>query len=302
MTHIRFSRIAAALLLAGSSVAPAFAAPVRPHVAPAPAKSMLFRVRAPNSSATIYLLGSVHLLSPDAAKLPATVDSAFAKSKVVAFETSLDTVQMRAQELLGRAQYKNGATLRSSLSAPTLAHVDSMLRGYGLSLDQVNAFKPWFVSLIMSQLVMQKANFKADLGVDMQLNARAKSVGKSVIGLEPVDFQLGLFDTIAPEDQEKMLMQAEGPDSTMHQLMFIKDAWLEGNTGKLDSLLNSRMGRSASLFAKLVTDRNKSWIPKIEQLANGKDDALVVVGAAHLVGKEGVLELLRAKGYTIEQM
>jgi len=111
-----------------------------------------------------------------------------------------------------------------------------------------------------------------------------------------------LFDTISPEDQEKMLMQGQGPDSTMHQLMTIKDAWVAGNTVKLDSLLNSQMGRSASLFAKLVTDRNKSWIPKLEELARGKDDALVVVGAAHLVGKEGVLALLKAKGYTIEQL
>ena len=301
MTHSRLLRIGVAVALA-TNTSLALAAPARPRVAPAPARSMLFRVRAPNGGATIYLLGSVHLLSPDAAQLPATVDSAFAKSKVVAFETSLDTVQMRAQELLGRAQYKGGATLSSSISAATAAHTDSLLRSYGLSIAQVNAFKPWFVSMLMSQLVMQKANFKADLGVDMQLNARAKSASKSVIGLEPVDFQLGLFDTISPEDQEKMLMQGQGPDSTMHQLMTIKDAWVAGNTVKLDSLLNSQMGRSASLFAKLVTDRNKSWIPKLEELARGKDDALVVVGAAHLVGKEGVLALLKAKGYTVEQL
>lgn len=300
MTQNRISRIGLTLALATTSVA--FAAPVRPVTATAPSKSMLFRVRAPNSSATIYVLGSVHLLSPDAAKLPAAVDSAFAKSKVVAFETSLDTVQMRAQELLLRARYSDGATLRSTLSPAAVARVDSMLRGYGLTIDQVNGFKPWFVSMVMSQMVMQKANFKADLGVDMQLNTRAKAEKKSVLGLEPVDFQLGLFDTISPEDQERMLMQGQGPDSTMRQLMVIKDAWVEGNTMKLDSLLNSRMGQSKSLFAKMVTDRNKSWIPKIEELARGKDDALVVVGAAHLVGKEGVLELLKAKGYTIEQL
>jgi uncharacterized protein YbaP (TraB family) len=301
MTPSRLFRLGLALVLAGNA-AVAFAAPPRKIAAPAPSKSMLFRVRAPNGGATVYLLGSVHLLSPDAAKLPATIDSAFAKSKVVAFETSLDTVQMRAQELLGRARYPQGTTLRSSVSAATAAHTDSLLRSYGLSLDQVNAFKPWFVSILMSQLVMQKANFKADLGVDMQLNARAKSASKSVIGLEPVDFQLGLFDSISPADQEKMLMQGDGPDSTMHQLMIIKDAWVEGNAARLDSLLNSRASQSSSLFAKLVTDRNKSWIPKIEELARGKDDALVVVGAAHLVGKEGVLELLKAKGYTIEQL
>src|SRR6478672_11531630 len=98
-------------------------------------------------------------------------------------------------------------------------------------------------------------------------------------------------------------MQGQSPDSTMRELMTVTDAWVNGNTVKLDSLLNLPMGRSAAtLFAKLVTDRNKSWIPKIEEFARGKDDALVVVGAAHLVGKEGVLALLKAKGYTVEQL
>ena len=291
----------AVLALAASAKILAAATPLPRHAAAAK-KSMLFRVRAPNGAATIYLLGSVHLLSPDAAKLPAVVDTAFNKARIVAFETSLDTVQMRAQEIMTRARYSNGSTLRSSLSPAGAAKADSLLKGYGLSLDQLNQFKPWFVSMMMSQLVMMKANFQPQYGVDIQLNARAKAAKKPVIGLEAVDFQLGLFDSITPQDQEKMLIEGDSPDSTMKQLMFIKDAWVEGSTAKLDSLLNSRMGAGTSLFATLVTDRNKNWVPKIEQLLHGKDDVLVVVGAAHLVGKEGVLELLKAKGYSVEQM
>src|SRR5262245_20467902 len=116
MRKLLFGRIgvAAALLLGlnakiGAAVAP-FARPV-----PTAAKTMLFRVRASNGGATVYLLGSVHLL-PESSKLPAVVDSAFAKAGVVAFETSLDSVQVRGPELVARAQYQNGATLRSSLS------------------------------------------------------------------------------------------------------------------------------------------------------------------------------------------
>ena len=62
------------------------------------------------------------------------------------------------------------------------------------------------------------------------------------------------------------------------------------------------MSHTASLYAAMVTNRNKSWIPKIEQMLKGKSDALIVVGAAHLVGKGGVVELLKAKGYSVEQM
>jgi uncharacterized protein YbaP (TraB family) len=262
---------------------------------------MLFRVRGPNG-ATVYLLGSVHLLSPESATLPPEVDAAFTQAKSVGFETSIDSLQMRAQELLMRGRYANGATLRGSLAPATVAHVDSLLTGYGMSLDQLNGFKPWVVSILLTQLVPQKMNFKAELGVDMQLHAKAKAATKPEFGLESTDFQLGLFDSMAPQDQESMLKELVAPDSAAKQMKAIRDAWSSGNTGALDSLLNSGMKDSPGVFATMITNRNRSWIPKLESLIRGKDDALVVVGAGHLVGKDGVVEMLRAKGYAIEQM
>jgi uncharacterized protein len=302
MNQFSFRRIglAAALVAALNTHVVAAVAPFVRDV-PAAAKTMLFRVRAPSGGATVYLLGSVHLL-PELSTLPAVVDSAFAKAGVVAFETSLDSLQMRAPELLARAQYQNGATLRSSLSPAGAAKADSLLKTYGITLDRVNQFKPWFVYLVMTQLVLSKANFKAEYGVDMQLNARAKQANKPVVGLEPVDFQLGLFDSISPADQERMLIESDPPDSSVKQLLFIKDAWAAGDAPRLDSLINSEASYTPSSLATLVSNRNKSWIPKIEQMLKGKSDALVVVGAAHLVGKEGVVELLKAKGYLVEQM
>jgi uncharacterized protein len=291
----------AVLALALNAPIGAAVAPFIRHVPEPAAKTMLFRVRAPSGGPTVYLLGSVHLL-PESATLPAVVDSAFAKAGLVAFETSLDSLQMRAPELLARAQYQNGATLRSSLSPAGAAKADSMLKTYGLSLDRVNQFKPWFVYLVTTQLVLSKANFKAEYGVDMQLNARAKQANKPVVGLESVDFQLGLFDSISPADQERMLIESDPPDSSVKQLLLIKDAWAAGDAPRLDSLINSEASYSPSSLATLVSNRNKSWIPKIEQMLKGKSDALVVVGAAHLVGKEGVVALLKAKGYPVEQM
>jgi uncharacterized protein YbaP (TraB family) len=70
----------------------------------------------------------------------------------------------------------------------------------------------------------------------------------------------------------------------------------------LDSLINSRVAEAPTLFDALITARNRAWIPKIEALIQGGDDALVVVGAGHLVGTQGVVAMLRAKGYTLEQM
>jgi uncharacterized protein YbaP (TraB family) len=303
---IRFFRLraaigaAAAVLLSAGSARAASPSP-RPQSGAKAAKHMLFRVRGPNG-ATVYLLGSVHLLSPESATLPPEVDSAFAQAKSVGFETSIDTLQMRAMELMSRAQYTNGATLRGSISPATAAHADSLIKSYGLTLDQLNGFKPWFVSVALTQLVLQKMGFKAELGVDMQLHVKAKAASKPEFGLESTDFQLGLFDSLSPQDQEKMLKEIVAPDSAAKQMKAVRDAWSSGNGAALDSLLNNGMKSSPGVFAALITNRNQAWIPKLESLIRGKDDALVVVGAGHLVGKEGVVELLRAKGYTIEQL
>src|SRR3954468_9760461 len=123
-------RSSAALLALASMSAQAVAAtPVRlptPKAAAAPARHMLFKIRGPNG-ATVYILGSVHLLSPEAGKLPAEVDSAFDRAKTVAFETSIDSIQMRAQEMLLKARYAPGASLKTSLSPAGRAKADSVV-------------------------------------------------------------------------------------------------------------------------------------------------------------------------------
>lgn len=290
---VRAVRAAFALLLAVSVASGSAAAQTAHHV--------MYRVRG-SDGATVYLLGSVHLLTPDAGRLPPAVDSAFGRATAIAFETNVDTAMLSANDLLAHARYANGATLRSSLSAASVARLDTVLAGYGLTVDQVNGFKPWFVSVMVSQLAMQHANFQADYGVDIQLNARAHANGKRVIGLEPVSYQLGLFDSMSEADQEAMLLETEPPDSAAAELTKIKDAWVAGDTATLDSVLNRRAPGSDRLYDQLVVQRNKQWLPKIEAMLAGTDDVLVVVGAAHLLGNQGLLALLAAHGYRIDQM
>ena len=161
-----------------------------------------------------------------------------------------------------RGRYSDGKTLRGVLSPKSATKVDSLLHLYGLSLDQVNGFKPWMVSLLMTQLAMQKLNFQAQYGVDMQLNARAKQASKPVLGLESVDFQLGLFDSLSPADQERMLVESDGPDVTAKELGSIRDAWSHGDAPMLDSLINSRVAEAPTLFDALITARNRAGYPR----------------------------------------
>jgi uncharacterized protein YbaP (TraB family) len=272
-----------------------------PSIASPASRHIMYRVHGPQG-ATVYLLGSVHLLSADAATLPPEVDSAFAHSRTLTLETSLDSAMKRAPELMARGRFADGKTLRGCLSPAAATKVDSMLHAYGLSLDQLNGFKPWFVSMLMAQLAMQKLNLQPQYGVDMQLNTRAKQAEKPVLGLESVDFQMGLLDGLSAADQERMLLESDTPDVAAKELGAIRDAWSHGDAAGLDSLINARLGEAPAVFDAMVGSRNRAWIPKIEAMIQGRDDALVVVGAGHLVGKQGVVAMLRAKGYAVDQM
>jgi uncharacterized protein len=265
------------------------------------AKHILYRVQGPNG-ATVYLLGSVHLLSANAATLPAEVDTAFAHARTLTLEASLDSAVAAAPRLMALGRFADGQTLRSTLSPAAAARVDSVLHLYGLSLDQLNGFKPWFVGMLMAQLAMQKMSLQAQYGVDVQLNARAKQAAKPVLGLEGIDVQVGMLDRLSPADQERMLVDSDGPEIAAKQMAAIQDAWTHGDAAGLDSLVNARLGEAPSIFDAIIGSRNRAWVPKIEAMITGHDDALIVVGAGHLVGKDGVVAMLRAKGYAIDQM
>lgn len=264
-------------------------------------KHMLFEIHGPH--ATVYLLGSVHLLTPTTGVLPAVVDTAFAHASRVVFETNMDTLQARGMELMTRGRLPQGKTLRDVVDAKTYARLDSVLPRYGLTTAQVGHMKPWMLSLVLSQITMMRAGFQPQLGVDMQLANRARAAAKPTGGLESADFQLGLFDTISPADQIALLDESlVSPDSAIANITSLRDAWLRADMHAIDSITTEDIGDHPALLATMVTDRTRNWVPALEQMLHGSSDVLVVVGAGHLVGEKGLVALLKARGYTIRQL
>jgi len=251
---------------------------------------------------TVYLLGSIHVLSPDVYPLPAVLDSAFTDAERVVFEADLDSLMQRGGELLMRATFAEGRTLKSELSPATYALLEEKLTGFGVPIAQLQRFEPWFVGMMLTQLSAQKAGLKAEYGIDMHFKTRAQQAGKALGALESVDFQLGLFDGLAPSDQDAFLRSSlAGIDTAAKTFEAMKAAWRSGNGAALDRMMHESMAKYPRVYAAMLTDRNLRWLPQIEAMLQGRDDVLVVVGSAHLVGKDGVVEMLRAKGYTVTQ-
>src|SRR5262249_52318809 len=155
-------------------------------------KHLLWRVTGPNT--TVYLLGSVHMLSPDVYPLAAPIEDAFAHAKTVVFEASLDSLQAHAFDLLMHGQLPPGRALHDVIDAATYAGVDSILKCYGHSVKEVERFKPWFVSMMIAQLASANAGFSPEYGLDNRLDARAKAAGKTRLGLESAQAQISIFE------------------------------------------------------------------------------------------------------------
>lgn len=294
----RFNRIAAALLAAGS-LSSAGAASAQE------ARSILYRVEGA-SGATVYMLGSIHLLSADAYPLPQPVQNAYADAERVYFETSLDSLTARQTEMAMRGMYQGGKTLRSELPADLYAEVEAAapaLAAMGLTMPVLDRMEPWLVGMMFQAVEWQKAGLTPDQGVDMHFAGRAKADGKPMGGFEPVEFQLSLFDGMTADEQAAFLRQSlQDAPRTAEQMRQIVAAWRVGDAAGIDAIMNQSMDESPAMYARLLTDRNAAWVPQIEQMLRGRDDVLVVVGTAHLVGEHSVVQMLRQRGYTVEQL
>lgn len=139
-------------------------------------------------------------------------------------------------------------------------------------------------------------------GMDIHFYKRTKAEGKTVRSLESFDFQLSLLCDLSKDEGETFFK------STMDNLKVAKTkvaemarAWDTGDGGALEKLVNEDYKKLPAVSKRFLTERNLKWVPQIEELAKGTNNVVVIVGAGHLVGKNGVVELLRHKGYKITQ-
>jgi uncharacterized protein YbaP (TraB family) len=252
------------------------------------------------------MLGSIHLLTADAYPLAAPVEAAYADAERVFFEANLDSLQARGMEMLPRALLRDGRTLRGEIPAELYAQVEQAAARYaqmGISMGVLDRLQPWMVAMMLSQLEWSRVGLKPEHGIDMHFEGRAQRDGKPLGSLESVDFQLELLSGFAPGQQVEFLRQTlEDLPRTGEMMGGLVAAWRAGDTAAMDSLMNGSMADSPELYARMLTDRNAAWVPQIEQMLRGSDDVLVVVGAAHLVGDESVVSMLRERGYTVDQL
>lgn len=254
---------------------------------------------------TVYLAGSVHLLKANDAGLPAAFDHAYSGSKELVMELALDKLDPMeaAGWMMEHGMLNEGTTLRATIGDERYRRVSAEATRLGVPMEAVDQLQPWVLALQLLEMQYVQLGFDPQQGVEQQLQHRAQLDGKPIRGLETLDQQLGVLQSLSYPDQARFLDLVV---TEMHDVESDTDsvvrAWRNGDSAKLGALLSDEYKSFPSLYRMLVTDRNRRWVPQIEKLLHDNRDYFVVVGALHLVGDGGLLELMRHDGYKADSL
>lgn len=264
----------------------------------------------------VYLLGSFHVLKANDYPLSPDIDAALAKSSLVVFEISPADMQDKAAA--GMALFKagmrmDGTTLDHDLTPGQQAKFAAWAKKHharlaksGLALEIMQRFKPWFVAIMITQLEYQAAGMSPEYGLDEYMGKSAGDAGKQMLGLETVAEQVRFLSGLSLKDQVQMLDESlDESGSTAGEIARLHKAWRAGDADALWKDMGQKMrDQYPDAYRAIDADRNAHWLPRLAAMIDtpGEKNALVVVGSLHLLGPDGLVEGLKARGYKVERV
>jgi uncharacterized protein YbaP (TraB family) len=267
-------------------------------------KNFLWKVE--SKTGAVYLLGSLHFLKKEAYPLNRTIEDAFERSDVLAVEANVNDIkQIDISKFMENALYPDDDTLEKHVSRETYALTKKEFEGLGLPIELAKKEKPWFLALTLSSLELLRSGFDPNYGIDMHFLSKAKE-RKRIVELESLDYQIKLLSGFSDSEQEDFLLYTLNDTKTVREATDeLLQAWETGDVKKLESVLAKYAGEgegTSPFYEKLIFERNRTMALKIEEFLKTKETYFVVVGAGHLVGDKGIIELLRRKGYRVKQL
>ena len=266
-------------------------------------ESSVWKVESNNRQ--LFIGGTVHVLSAADYPLPDEFDQAYLQSQTVVLETDMERLTSPdfQQQLLSQMIYTDGTNLRNLLQDDTYARLEAFCAQRGIPASSLMMFKPGMVSMTITLLELQRLGLMG-AGVDAHFNTRAMQDGKQVEKLETVEQQLSFLVAMG-QGREDELISYTLRDVARLQTLFelIKEAWRAGDLDSLNKVtLMPLREEFPELYRILMVDRNKAWVPIIEEMLESEPVELVLVGALHLVGEAGLLEQFKDRGYRVTKL
>jgi uncharacterized protein YbaP (TraB family) len=259
-----------------------------------------------SKTSTVFALGSLHYCKKEIYPLSEKIEKAFAGSEILVVEADVsDIKRMDIQKLMERAFYPENDTLEKHVSPEIYEWVVKETGGLGIPVELLNRQKPWFLAITLVALESLKLGFDPNLGIDKYFLSKAEG-GKEILELESLDYQLDLLSGFSDKDQELFLLHTLKDLKVLEQeLGKLTQAWSSGDTKAMESILTRSVSedrRLSSVFEKVLYERNRRMASRIEDFLKTKKTYFVIVGAGHLVGSRGIVEILKGKGFLVEQL
>lgn len=255
----------------------------------------------------VYVAGAIYAMRASDYPVPKAFDEAYAKASVMVFETDRDDpaetganlTQAQAVALMKDAQGKR-------LSEVLHPDVYALLVNY-LTLKKIvtASVEPWSAQMLMNVLPVEDVNLQVGAtakGFDTYLVDKAKADGKTIVGLETADSQRAMLQTINEGLENELVLTTlqdliTGKSAT--ELLALLSAWRLGDMSVLQSSVDSVRTQNRKDYDLVNTDRNLAWTAKIELMLDTPETEMIVVGATHVAGPEGLITLLKNRGYTV---
>ena len=251
----------------------------------------------------IYVGGTVHLLPASEFPLPSAFMQAYSQADTLVLEAPLPETMTEQQQMLASLQYPAGTTLSQQLKPAVKTELSNYLQSLGVPLAVVDGFKPGLVAMQLTLLEMNKAGLSGD-GVDKFFLNEAKKSGKPRQYLETLAFQIDLIAQLGAENPNDFIkMSVAEAKNSRDMLKKLIRAWRAGDMNFIQQeVLVKAKQEDKHTYQLMFSHRNQRWLPQLQQMFQQPGHELVLVGAAHLPGDDGVLQLLEQAGYTISQL
>jgi uncharacterized protein YbaP (TraB family) len=257
------------------------------------------------NNATVYLGGTIHVLRPSDFPLPKEFEQANAASQILTFEIDLGLMNSPKiiSEMISKLSYSDERTIKSELSEETYQQLNQYALSVGISLEFMKKAKPAMLMLNFTMVELQKMGALPE-GVDMFFYKQARKQSKKTDFLETPQDQFGFLAELGVGDEEnfykKLLKDFQNTQEIFSKMI---DYWRLGDNEQLNLLVNDTMKKdSPNMYQSMLVDRNHNWMPKIEEYFKTTEVEFILVGAAHMIGEDGLINLLQQKGYKVSKL
>ncbi len=253
----------------------------------------------------LFIGGTIHLLTPTDYPLPPTFEKAYHQSERLIFETDMQKMNEPVFQLTMMRQliFIDGRTIKDVLSEKTYQTLVEYCAQRGIPVDTIKSFKPGMVAMMLTMMELQRLGV-VGTGVDSFFSSRAIQDRKGLGQLETLEQQLSFVASMGAGQEDEMIAYTLRDIKELPVTwQTMKTAWRQGDLHKLKEMALTPLKKDfPGVYDAILVVRNNAWMPQIEAMLKTQEIEFVLVGALHLVGEDGLLAKLSARGYKIEML